>query len=112
MKSLRKLITNKVDILLNSETKLDSSFFLNEFHVDGFATSYRPDRNQDGGDLMLYIREDIPSKSWAEIKIDNEIENIFIEIKAWSKNWLVSDSCNPKWSHFKNHLQEIEKGLY
>ena len=29
---------------------------------------------------MLYIREGIPLKSLAEVKLDNEIENIFIEI--------------------------------
>ena len=35
---------------------------------------------------MLYLREDIPSKSLIEIKLDNEIENIFIEINLRSKN--------------------------
>ena len=60
---------------------------------------------------MLYIREDIPLKSLTEIKLDNEIENIFIEINLRSKKWLLSGSCNPKLSHIKNHLQEIGKGL-
>ena len=65
---------------------------------------------------MLYIREDIPSKSLTEIKLDNEIENIFnenifIEINLRSKKWLVSGSYNPKLSHIKNHLQEIGEGL-
>ena len=32
---LKETITNKVDILLISETKLDSSFPLNQFHIDG-----------------------------------------------------------------------------
>ena len=73
-------VTNKVDILLLSETKLDSFFPLNQFHIDGFTTPYRLDRNQNGGGIMLYIRQDIPLKSLTEIKYDNEIENIFIEI--------------------------------
>ena len=30
-------ITNKVEILLISETKLNSSFPLNQFHIDGFT---------------------------------------------------------------------------
>ena len=77
---LKETITNKVDILLISETKLDSSFPLNQFHIDGFTTPYRPDKNQNGGCIMLYIREGIPLKSLAEVKLDNEIENIFIEI--------------------------------
>ena len=29
---------------------------------------------------MLYVKEDIPSKSLTKIKLDNEIENIFIKI--------------------------------
>ena len=60
---------------------------------------------------MLYIREDIPSKSLTEIKYDNEIEKIFIEINLRSKKWLISVSYNPKLSHVINHLQEIGKGL-
>ena len=82
---LKETITSKVDILLISETKLDSSFPLNQFHIDSFTTPYRLDRNQNGEGIMLYIREDIPSKSLTETKLDNEIENIFIEINLKSK---------------------------
>ena len=88
---LQETITNKVDILLLSETKLDSSFpfffflillpfFFFQFHIDGFSTLYRLDRNQTGGGIMLYVSENISLKSLTEIKLDNEIENIFIEI--------------------------------
>ena len=77
---LKETITNKVVILLISETKLDSSFPLNRFYIDGFTTPYRLDRNQSGRGIMLYIREDLPSKSFTEIKLDNDIENIFTEI--------------------------------
>ena len=52
---------------------------------DVFTTPYRLDRNQNGGGIMLYIREDIPSKSLTEIKLDNDIENILIEINLRSK---------------------------
>ena len=69
-----------MDILLISETKLDSSFPLKQFYIDGFTIPYRLGRNQNGGGNMLYIREVIPSKTLTEIKLDNEIENIFIEI--------------------------------
>ena len=60
---------------------------------------------------MLYVREDIPLKFLTEIKLDNEIENIFIEINLRSKKWLISGSYNTKLSHIKNYLQEIGKGL-
>ena len=54
---------------LISETKLDSFFPLNQFHIDGLTTPYRLDRNQNGEGIMLYIREDIPSKSLTDIKL-------------------------------------------
>ena len=41
----KETITNKVDILVISETELDSSFPLNQFHIDGFTTPYRLERN-------------------------------------------------------------------
>ena len=107
----KETIINKVNIQLIYETKLDSSFPLNQFHIDGVTSLYRLDRNQNGEGIMLYIREDIPSKSLTEIKLDNEIEYIFIEINLRSKKWVVSGSCNRKSSRIKNHLQEIGKGL-
>ena len=85
---------------------------MSQFHIDGFTTPYRLNRNQNGGGIMLYIREeDIPSKSLTEIKLDNEIKNIFTEINLGSKKWLVSGSYNPKLSHIKNHVQENGKAL-
>ena len=70
---LMETITNKVDIFLISETKLDSFFPMNQFHIDGFTTPYRLDRNQKAGGIMLYTREDIPSKSLTEITLFTEI---------------------------------------
>ena len=79
---LQETITNKVDILLISQTKLDSSFPLNQFHTDGFTTPYRLDKNQNDGGITLDKREEIPSKSLTETKLDNEVENIFIEVNS------------------------------
>ena len=45
-----------------SETKLDSSFPKGQFHLHGFSEPYRLDRNGNGGGILVFIREDIPSK--------------------------------------------------
>ena len=50
-----------IDVLLVSETKIDDSFPNGNFLIDRFSTSYRLDRNSNGGGLMLFVREDIPS---------------------------------------------------
>ena len=55
-------INDKVDILMISSTKLDSSFPKSEFIIPGYTEPYRFDRNRHGGGILLYIRSDIPSK--------------------------------------------------
>ena len=45
-----------------SEIKLDSSFPTGQFVINGYSEPFRIDRNSQGGCIMLYVREDIPSK--------------------------------------------------
>ena len=67
--SLADQIKVNVDILVISETKLDESFPVGQFKIPGFATPFRRDRNEFGGGIMVFVREDIPA-----------IEGIFIEL--------------------------------
>ena len=45
-----------------SETKIDESFHLGQFKINGFNVSFRLDHNSNGGGIMLFVREDIPAK--------------------------------------------------
>ena len=49
LEALRTLVQGKVDILVISETKLDESFPLNQFTLEGFSPPFRADRNSQGG---------------------------------------------------------------
>ena len=49
-------------ILIISETTLDPYFPTGQFHIHSFSEPYRFDRNVNGGGILMYIREDIPSK--------------------------------------------------
>ena len=55
-------ISPSLDILLVSETKLDDSFPTEQFLMSNLCKPYRLDRCSNGGGLLLYIREDIPSR--------------------------------------------------
>ena len=59
---LRYVVKDKVDILILTETKLDDSFPTDQFKIDGFSIPYRQNRNRHGGGILIYVREDIPSK--------------------------------------------------
>ena len=51
-----------VDVLVISETKLDDSFPAGQFKIPGFASPFRLDRNQNGGGIIVFVREDTPVK--------------------------------------------------
>ena len=67
-----------------SEKKLDPSFPTGQIHIHGFFKPYSFDRNGNGGGILLYICEDIPSKL---ILIKMTIEGIFVEINLRKKSW-------------------------
>ena len=61
-----------------SETKIDN-FPVGNFVIDGFGTTYRLDRDSNGGGIMLYVREDIPSNLLATDE-ENHIESFYVEL--------------------------------
>ena len=85
------MIKGKVDVLMISETKIDETFPSRQFYIEGFTPPYRLDRNCHGGGILVYVREDIPSKL---IEMDGSIESISIELNLRKKKWLVNCSYN------------------
>ena len=77
---LREVIGNHLDILTIQETKLDSSFPSEQFALAGYSKPHRLDRNRDGGGVMIYVREDIPSKLLCKHSFTKNVEGMFIEI--------------------------------
>ena len=77
---LREIIGKNIDILTIQETKLDSSFPTQQFLLDGFSEPYRLDRNRDGGGVLIYVREDIPSKLLKKHTFTKNVEGLFIEV--------------------------------
>ena len=109
---LRETVQDKLDILLISETKGDPLFPSSQFAIEeGFSSPFRLDRNSSGGGIMLFVREELPSKPLSKYKQNSSVENIFIEKKLRSKKWLLSCSYNPNLTLLNNHIQNISKGL-
>ena len=52
---LKALIKNNIDILVLTETKIDSSFSNAQFRIDGFSAPFRLDCNRFGGGVLLYV---------------------------------------------------------
>ena len=109
---LSSQITKYVDILLLSETKLDDSFPTGQFSLNGYSKPYRLDCSLNGGGILLYVRDDIPSRLLTDYKIKNNVELFFVEVNIRKKKkWLLSCSYNPHKSNISNHLHHMNKGL-
>ena len=91
---LADLIVGKVDLLLISETKIDDTFPSSQFQISGFSTPFRLDRTQNGGGIMLYVREAIPAKRIHSNIISENFECFFVEINLYKKKWLIVSTYN------------------
>ena len=54
-------IKGNVDIVVISGTKFDGFFPNGQFKIPGYVLPCRLDRNQFGGGIMVFVREDYPS---------------------------------------------------
>ena len=96
-------------ILVILEAKLDESFPSSQFLLDGYSVPFLFDGNGNGGGILLYIREDIPSKL---LIMNKSIEGFFVDINLCKKKkWLLSCSYNPKKMQISNHLAELSKSI-
>ena len=50
---LKYLISNHVDILVLTETKLNKTFATSSFLIDGFSSPFRLNRNRKGGSILI-----------------------------------------------------------
>ena len=74
-------------MLLVSKTEIDDTFPLAQFCVEGYSTPHRLDRTRKGGGLLLYVRDDIPSKQIKLKFIENEaFQEFFVEINLRKKS--------------------------
>ena len=78
--SLKELVSDNIDVLVIEETKLNETFPEKAFMIPGYKKPFRKDRNSYGGGILVFIREDIPSREAPIIEGFSDLEGIFVEI--------------------------------
>jgi len=66
------------------------------------------DRDKQGGGLLLYVRQGIPSKL---VLKDKNYEAIFIEVNLKKQKWLLGCSYNPHVDNINSHLELLQNSL-
>ena len=112
---LKEVVGKNLDILTIQETKLDSSFPPHQFIIEGYSEPYRLDRNRDGGGVLIYVREDIPSKLLSKHNFTQYVEGLFVEINLRKTKLLLFGgyrSEHPQYGLSKSDfLEQVRFGL-
>ena len=108
---VKGVLLKHVDILVITETELTDTFPLCQFHVDGFFMPYRLDRNRNGGGIIIYVREDIPSNMLVKQKLPHNIEDIFIALNFRKVKWLLFGTYHPPSQNELYYFEALEKAL-
>ena len=77
---LFSLVSNNVDVLLISETKIDNTFPVSQFCVPGYSVPFRLYRTGNGGGIMLYVKEHIPYRMLSKFTLGKEIEAFLLKL--------------------------------
>ena len=80
-------IKGNIDVLVISEEKLDQSLTFGQFTITDFFSPFRRDLDQSDGCLMVFLREDIPTKL---LPFEHEpIEGTVKDLNFLKKKWLL-----------------------
>ena len=107
--NLADIVSDRIDILLITETKIDHTFPITQFLMKSYSEPLRLDRSAFGGGLLLYIRKDIAFKN-LPLKISG-IECIFCEITLAKKKWLIIGFYNPDKSLIAKNISILEENV-
>ena len=105
--ALKAMISDNIDILVITETKIDESFPLSQFLIDGYNRPFRMDRTSDGGGIIIYVRQDIPCKQLKTHNTIGSMEGIFFEIRIRGKKWLLFGGYNPKKENISKFISYV-----
>ena len=105
---LATMVKDNIDILLLSETKLDSSFPQVQFCIEGYSELYRLDRDRNGREIILFVKEGVASKLLkAKVNSENK-KHILVELNIRKRKWLIICIYNLRCSYLKDICKEIE----
>ena len=108
---VKEVILKNVDILVITQTKLDDTFPLGQFYVEGFTMPYRLDRNCNGRGVIIYVRENIPSKILEKHKLPQDVEGMFVELNFRKIKWLLFETYHSPSQNDQYYFGALDKAL-
>ena len=108
---LKEIVLKYIDILVITKIKLDDTFPSAQFLVPRFSKPFRLDRNRKGGGVMIYVRENIPSKLLTKHVLPSDIECIFLELNFRKCQWLLVGTYHPPSQNDHYFFENLDKAM-
>ena len=108
---LRLIAMGNIDVLVVNETKLDSTFPIDEFSIKGFCEPFRLDRTDSGGGTTIYVRDDISCKELDRHSFPSDVEGIFIELNLKKYKILLLGTYSPPSQNKSYFLNSLSNSL-
>ena len=105
--ALKSVINGNIDTLVITETKIDQSFPVCQFFIEGYSPPFRFDCDANGGGVIIYINEDIPAKLLKDHAAPKNIEGSFLEINLKKYKWLLFGGYNASKDNILHFVNEI-----
>ena len=109
--ALKTILPGNIDIFVITETKLDATFETTQFCIEGYNKPYRLDRNRNGGGILIYIREGIPTKLLNLHSFPYDIEGLLVEINFRKSKWLLCGTYHPPSQNDKYYFDSLAMAL-
>ena len=106
------MVKDSIDFLLVTETKLDHTFPMGQFQIEGFSRPIRLDRTRNGGGLIVFTRNDLTCHELKPRVLYPELECTFLEVRIRQNKWLILVGYNPQQENIEDFLDKVSLELH
>ena len=108
---LTEMVRQTIDFLLVTESKLDDTFPMGQFQIEGFSRPIRLDRTRNGGGLIIFTRNNLTCHELKPRVLYPELECTFLEVRIRHNKWLVLVGYNPQKENIGLFLDKVSMEL-
>ena len=98
-------------VFVVTKTKPDDTFLTSQFLVIGFSVPYRLHQNRNGGEIMIFIHDDIPSRVLTKHVFPDDSEGLLIEPNFKKTKWLLFGTYHPPTQSDSYYFNNLDKAL-
>ena len=109
--NLKLLLEKSLDVICISETKLDERFLTAQFVEERFSKPFLLDVTSNSGDLLVYVKTNLPSKLICFCNFQNEIQCIPIELNISDKKCALLSMYWPHNGSINFFLDKLSEAL-